>query len=71
MTIGLAHLASRDRAFARQYQGGESLREIAAQHGVTLERVRQVLVRDGVPLRARGYGAGSPPAQRLRLAGAR
>lgn len=68
MSAGLPHLAPRDRAFARQYQAGESLREIASQHGVCLERVRQVLVRDGVALRAPWVGVGLPPAERLRLA---
>lgn len=39
----------RELVFARRYLNGETLQEIANDHGITRERVRQVLRKAGVP----------------------
>lgn len=44
----------RDFAIAQDYVAGDSLRTIAIRHGISYERVRQVLARVSVKRRPRG-----------------
>ena len=47
-------------AIVAAYQGGGSLREIAARIGLSLEGIRRVLLRRGVAMRGRGWPKGKP-----------
>ncbi len=49
--LGVANL---DETVAGLYRQGLSLRQIAQQFGLTQEGIRQILLRHGTPLRARG-----------------
>jgi DNA-binding CsgD family transcriptional regulator len=41
----------RDRSICFQYQAGASLRQLARQHGISHQRVSQILRTNGVPTR--------------------
>lgn len=43
--------AIRDRSIVAAYKGGQTLRQIAMHHGISFERVRQILAREGVEMR--------------------
>lgn len=47
--IKLAPQECREQVYAQRYLAGETLQEIAADYGITRERVRQVLRQVGVP----------------------
>ncbi len=50
----LRQFTERDAAIVRLYENGKTLEELGASFGITRERVRQILVRDGCNVRHRG-----------------
>lgn len=53
-TIG-ARSPDRDRIIGEQYLSGRSLEDVGQEHGVTRERIRQILKRDGIEERHQGF----------------
>lgn len=49
-----AELHERNNAIIELYRGGHSLRDVARAVGLNFERVRQILLQRGEPLRPRG-----------------
>ncbi len=58
----------RDAAIRAQYENGMSLRAVGHGHGLTHERVRQILERDGVPVRAAHFHHFTPEQEATRIA---
>ena len=48
--------AERDKRIAETYLSGKTLRQVAKEFNLNFERIRQILMRDGVQLRAHGSG---------------
>lgn len=55
---------------ARAYRGGASLRELAAEWGVSYSKVRLVLLGEGVTLRPKGGARSRRPATNITAPGA-
>jgi transposase len=55
----LSNLQKRDRVRAMYQDEGKSIRQIAAELGVTFQAVQSLLARMGVPRRPRGGNTGS------------
>jgi excisionase family DNA binding protein len=67
--------ADRDAAIARLYEAGQTMAVVGARFGISGERVRQVLVRRGVPTRPSSASLrgrrGATPAQQAEILGRR
>lgn len=49
------HNPDRDKLICEQYNSGRSLEDVGQEHGVTRERIRQILVREGVSERHNAF----------------